>query len=108
MELSPTSLLQVLRTLSASSSSLSSNTSGGASSSLGIAYADVTMKLAKKEGRAVLSFEVVAQSRLMNRVVVEHDVPVTVLKPAEIAKLKEPMCPEPDVRFCTILFFFLP
>lgn len=55
------------------------------------------MKLAKKRDAAVLSFEIFGASRMGRRVKVEHDVRIEVLKPAEVARLSEPLCPEPDV-----------
>lgn len=67
--------------------------------------AEAVIKLAKKNGEAVLSLEIVTVSRAENRVLVTHDVRVTVLRPEEIAKMKEPLCPEPDVREPLLLRF---
>ena len=59
---------------------------------------EVAMKLAKKSNSALLSFEIFGASRMGRRVKVAHDVRIDVLKPADIARLREPLCPEPDVR----------
>jgi hypothetical protein len=55
------------------------------------------MKLAKKNDRAVLKFEIIGTTTVGRRVKVTHDVLVDVLKPNEVARLIEPLCPEPDV-----------
>lgn len=79
------------------------------------------MKLAKKHAHAVLSFEIAlalgggglgafGASGGTRRASVAHDVLIDVLKPADIARLKEPLCPEPDVRFlspCALLLHVL-
>jgi HUS1 checkpoint protein len=59
---------------------------------------EVTLRLAKKNDVAVLAFETNTQIRTGRRVEVSHDVRVEVLKPADVARLAEPLCPEPDVR----------
>ena len=56
------------------------------------------MKLAKKNDQAVLSFEMFGVSRTGRKVRVTHDVRIDVMRPAEVDKLREPLCPEPDVR----------
>lgn len=59
---------------------------------------DVVAKLAKKNDTAVLSFEIVTQSRVGKGVRITHDVRIEVLRPDEATKLDEPLCPEPDVH----------
>ena len=56
------------------------------------------MKLAKKNDQAVLSFEMFGVSRSGRKVRVAHDVRIDVMRPTEVEKLHEPLCPEPDVR----------
>jgi HUS1 checkpoint protein len=56
------------------------------------------MKLAKKHDQAVLSFEISGKTRVGRKVRVAHDVKIEVMKPADVARLAEPLCPEPDVR----------
>ena len=60
------------------------------------------MKLAKKTDHALLTFEIHGQTRIGNKMRVAHDVKIQVMKPADVAKLLEPMCPEPDV--CAIVW----
>lgn len=55
------------------------------------------MKLAKKNDQAVLSFEINGLTTVGRKVRVAHDVKIEILKPADVAKLTEPLCPEPDV-----------
>lgn len=55
------------------------------------------MKLAKKTDQAVLSFEITGTTRVGRRVKVTHDVKIEVMKPSDVDKLSEPLCPEPDV-----------
>jgi HUS1 checkpoint protein len=55
------------------------------------------MKLAKKNDQAVLSFEISGLTRLGRRVRVVHDVRIDVMRPGDVDKLSEPLCPEPDV-----------
>lgn len=55
------------------------------------------MKLAKKNDRAVLKFDIIGTTSVGRRVKVSHDVLVDVMKPHEVAKYSEPLCPEPDV-----------
>ncbi|KAJ7149887.1 checkpoint protein Hus1/Mec3 [Mycena crocata] len=59
---------------------------------------EIVMKLAKKNDQAVLSFEISGMTRQGRMVRVAHDVKIDVMKPADVANLKEPMCPEPDVH----------
>jgi HUS1 checkpoint protein len=82
MAMSPESLLATLR------------------SAEGTDAEEVTMKLAKKNDWAVLSFEISGSSKVGRRMRVTHDVRIEVLKPTDAEKLKEPQCPEPDVRLC--------
>lgn len=83
------------------------------------------MKLSKKNDKAVLVFDIVGQaSRVIRFVIVfglkkltlletgmfqgngptpisiTHDVTCLVLSPSRVAQLKEPLCPQPDVRVC--------
>ncbi|KAJ6584959.1 checkpoint protein Hus1/Mec3 [Mycena capillaripes] len=71
-----------------------------ASSSSKSAYEteEIVMKLAKKNDQAVLSFEISGLTRQGRKVRVAHDVKIEVMKPADVANLKEPLCPEPDVH----------
>lgn len=39
---------------------------------------------------------------------VTHDVRVRVLRATEVAALKEPLCPEPDVRLARVSFLLIP
>ncbi|KAJ6512257.1 checkpoint protein Hus1/Mec3 [Mycena polygramma] len=59
---------------------------------------EIVMKLAKKNDQAVLSFEISGMTRQGRKVRVAHDVKIDVMKPVDVANLKEPMCPEPDVH----------
>ena len=59
---------------------------------------EVIMKLAKKNDQAVLSFEISGMTRLGRRVSVSHDVRIEVMRPTDVERLSEPLCPEPDVR----------
>ncbi len=68
---------------------------------------EVVMKLAKKNDRALLSFEISGQTRVGHRLRVAHDVKIEVMRPADVAKLKEPLCPAPDVCFFSVSNFFL-
>lgn len=92
--LSTEALLSSLRSSSASASS-----TAAASSILPAYDADeLVMKLAKKNDQAVLSFEMFGVSRSGRKVRVTHDVRIEVMRPAEVDKLREPLCPEPDVH----------
>ncbi|KAG6843688.1 hypothetical protein H0H93_000347, partial [Arthromyces matolae] len=57
---------------------------------------DVILKLAKKNSQAVLTFEINGLTRVGRKVRVSHDVKIEVMRPADVAKMNEPMCPEPD------------
>lgn len=57
------------------------------------------MKLAKKNDHAALSFEIAGMTGGGRHVKVAHDVKIDVMKPGDVERLKEPLCPEPDVSF---------
>lgn len=99
MAISSEALLAALRSASASSTS-----------STAYQAEDIIMKLAKKNDRAVLKFEIIGTTSVGRRVKVSHDVLVDVMKPHEVAKLAEPLCPEPDVGCspCLVLFYSYP
>ncbi|KAL5485879.1 HUS1 [Sanghuangporus weigelae] len=98
LSLSPEALSQALRSAASSS--------------------DVVMKLAKKHAHAVLTFEIILAlgsgglsgfgSTGMGggggggggsrKASVAHDVLIDMLKPADMRRLKEPLCPEPDIH----------
>ncbi|KAF8468537.1 cell cycle checkpoint [Russula ochroleuca] len=59
---------------------------------------EVVMKLAKKNNLPVLSFEIFGTTQMGRKVKVAHDVRIEVMKPADVAMLTEPRCPEPDVQ----------
>ena len=88
MGLSSEALLGALKSAAASSSSTPSFDTD-----------EVVMKLAKKTDQALLSFEISGQTRVGHRLRVAHDVKIEVMRPADVEKLKEPLCPEPDVRY---------
>jgi len=56
------------------------------------------MKLAKKNDQAALSFEISGTTRAGRKVRVAHDVKIEVMKPGDVARLAEPLCPEPDIH----------
>lgn len=58
---------------------------------------DAVVKLAKKDEHAVLTFEISGQTRVGHKLRVSHDVKIEVMRPTDVEKLKEPLCPEPDV-----------
>ncbi|GBE90087.1 Checkpoint protein [Sparassis crispa] len=91
LTLSSEALLSALRSASPSGSQ-------GASSSSFASDAEVVMKLAKKNDQAVLNFEMAGTTRMGRRVRVAHDVRIEVLRPQDVGKLREPMCPEPEVH----------
>ena len=62
------------------------------------------MKLAKKNDQAVLSFDISGSMSSGRAVRVGHDVRIEVMKPSDVNRLTEPMCPEPDVRNSTVPF----
>jgi hypothetical protein len=90
MSLSAEALLAALRSASSSASSGSSYETE-----------EVVMKLAKKKDQAALSFEISGTTKVGRKVRVAHDVKIEVMKPGDVARLAEPLCPEPDVRFCS-------
>ncbi|KJA25078.1 hypothetical protein HYPSUDRAFT_65028 [Hypholoma sublateritium FD-334 SS-4] len=59
---------------------------------------EIIMKLAKKNDQALLSFEILGLSRVGHKIRVAQDVKIEVMKPADVAKLAEPLCPEPDLH----------
>lgn len=59
---------------------------------------EVIMKLAKKNGQAVLSFEINGLTRVGRKVRVAHDVKIEVMRPVDVERLREPLCPEPDLH----------
>jgi HUS1 checkpoint protein len=63
--------------------------------------AETVMKLAKKNDQAALSFNISGSMSSGRMVRVGHDVRIEVMKPSDVKKLTEPMCPEPDVRYFT-------
>ncbi|KAE9401025.1 cell cycle checkpoint [Gymnopus androsaceus JB14] len=79
---------------STSLSSLASNSTSGSS----YETEEVVVKLAKKNDQAVLNFEITGTTRVGRKVRIGHDVKIEVMKPADVARLTEPMCPEPDIH----------
>lgn len=79
---------------SASASATTSNSASGSSYDT----EEVIVKLAKKNDQAVLNIEIIGSTSVGRRVRVAHDVKIEVMKPVDVARLTEPMCPEPDVR----------
>ncbi|KAF9457489.1 checkpoint protein Hus1/Mec3 [Collybia nuda] len=59
---------------------------------------EVVMKLAKKNGQAVLTLEINSLTRVGRKVRVSHDVKIEVMRPNDVARLSEPLCPEPDLH----------
>ncbi|GJE85615.1 cell cycle checkpoint [Phanerochaete sordida] len=59
---------------------------------------EVIMRLAKKNDRAVLSFEIIGQSRSSRDMRIVQDVRIEMMRQQELDKLREPMCPEPDIH----------
>ncbi|QRW18410.1 Hus1, required for S-M and DNA damage checkpoints-like protein [Rhizoctonia solani] len=59
---------------------------------------DVIVKLAKKNDQPVFSFEAETESRQGKKMMVTHDVRITVMKAVEIEQVKEPLCPPPDLH----------
>jgi HUS1 checkpoint protein len=68
---------------------------GGAGGS--IETEEVIMRLTKKNDQAMLTFDISGATRMGRAVRVMHDVRIEVMRPADVAKMNEPMCPEPDV-----------
>lgn len=78
LEVSPDTLLKALRSAS---------------------HADaVILRLAKRDKDALLSFSISAKSHTGGKLEVMQDVLIKVLKPAEMSRIVEPLCPEPDVH----------
>ncbi|KAF9818764.1 hypothetical protein IEO21_02544 [Rhodonia placenta] len=75
----------------------SAATPAGASAPLA-ADAEVILRLAKKDDQAVLSVHISGTTRMGRAVLVSHDVRIEVLKPQDAGRLREPMCPEPEVH----------
>jgi len=63
-----------------------------------ISSPQVVLKLTKKNDHATWSFEVALQSAGGQQINVTHDVRVTVMRPADVARMQEPLCPEPEVH----------
>lgn len=59
---------------------------------------EVIVKLAKKNDQPVFSFEAQTESRQGKRMLVTHDVRITVMKAVDIEQIKEPLCPPPDLH----------
>lgn len=96
MALSSEALLGALKSASSSSSSSAS-----------FETEDFVMKLAKKNDHAVLSFEISGLTRVGKKLRVTHDVKIEVMKPTDVARLSEPLCPEPDVSDSIHLYIAL-
>ncbi|SNX87627.1 related to protein hus1, required for S-M and DNA damage checkpoints [Melanopsichium pennsylvanicum] len=58
----------------------------------------VILRLAKRNKDPLLSFSISSQSRTGAKLEVVQDVLIKVLKPAEMSRIVEPLCPEPDVH----------
>ncbi|KAI9069683.1 cell cycle checkpoint [Trametes sanguinea] len=72
--------------------------SGQNSSSAVAADMQVIMKLAKKGDKSVLSFEITGLTAMGRSITVIQHIIIDVLRHSEVERLKEPMCPEPDVH----------
>lgn len=59
---------------------------------------EVVLKLTKKNDHATWSFEIAIQHNSGRRMNIVHDVRITVMRPADVARVHEPLCPEPDVH----------
>ncbi|KAK0546428.1 Checkpoint protein hus1 [Tilletia horrida] len=64
----------------------------------GLNAVQVTMRLAKRNQIPMLSLHITNASHMGGRLVVVQDVLIRILKPAEMERIKEPLCPAPDVR----------
>ncbi|KDQ58941.1 hypothetical protein JAAARDRAFT_56944 [Jaapia argillacea MUCL 33604] len=91
LSLASGSLLQALGGIVSAMGGATNGISGGGSD-------DVIMKLAKKNDQAVLTFELTGTTRQGRRKSLNYDVNIEVLKPADVKRLTEPLCPEPDVH----------
>lgn len=58
---------------------------------------DVLMRLTKKDKDPLLSFCIANASHSGARLEIVQDILIKVLRPAESARIKEPLCPDPDV-----------
>lgn len=54
-------------------------------------------RLAKKGDKSVLSFDITGSTPMGRSITVVQHVTVEVVRHADVERLKEPMCPEPDV-----------
>lgn len=59
---------------------------------------DVLMRLAKRGKDPLLSFAIANASHSGSRLEIVQDVLIQVYRPAESMRIKEPLCPEPDVH----------
>lgn len=89
----------LLGALKSASSSVPSTSSGSGAASAGAAFdaEEIVMKLAKKNDQALLSFEIKGVSRAGQQIRVAHDVKIEVMKPTDVDKMQEPLCPKADV-----------
>ncbi|KAG5463643.1 MAG: checkpoint protein Hus1/Mec3 [Olpidium bornovanus] len=60
--------------------------------------AETVMRLTKKDGSPVLSFGITIFNRGGKPLDLVQDVPVRVMSPQQMAEVREPLCPEPDVH----------
>ncbi|KAH9854494.1 cell cycle checkpoint [Lenzites betulinus] len=73
--------------------------SAGQNSSTTVASeTEVLMKLIKKGEKSVLSFEISGVTPMGRTITVVQHITVDVMRHADVDRLKEPMCPEPDVH----------
>ncbi|PPQ69301.1 hypothetical protein CVT26_001619 [Gymnopilus dilepis] len=68
---------------------------------------ETVIKLAKKNDHALLSFEILRQTRSAQSVRVTHDVKIEVMKPTDVEKMKEPLCPKADVYAPSFSFLLI-
>lgn len=59
---------------------------------------DVMMRLAKRDKDPLLSFAIANASHSGSKLEIVQDVLIKVLRPAESTRIKEPLCPDPDVH----------
>ncbi|CAO1629287.1 unnamed protein product [Sympodiomycopsis kandeliae] len=64
----------------------------------GVNAIDVMMRLAKRDKEPLLSFAIANASHSGSKIEIVQDVLIKVLRPAESARIKEPLCPDPDVH----------
>ncbi|KAI0658275.1 cell cycle checkpoint [Cubamyces menziesii] len=91
ISMSSEALLAALRSAAASSTAQNSSTSFTTDT-------QVTMKLAKKGDKSVLSLEITGLTPMARAMTVVQHIVIDVVKHADVERLKEPMCPEPDVH----------